>query len=115
DVSVRLGDVWIDDVFLTEGEWVRVGDDLGIRMHWDDEPIPEFPAELRAARWGVVDGGAMQWTTSFAPGASFLLRDGRLVSLVGVEDAQGERPVLSVRVEGESTAELQVHANANDP
>lgn len=117
DVSVALDDGgWVSDVFLAAGSWVRAGSDLALCLEWEVDTAPvasaEFPQRLSAARWGVVDGGAMQWTSSFEPGASFMLRDGRSVTLRGVGAAATDERELSVLVDGPGgVQEVEVSAN----
>jgi hypothetical protein len=118
DVSIQLpGKPWLEHVFLATDEWVRVGEGLGVQFQWvdDDSGMVRGDAadRLDARRWGVVEGPAIHWMSSFAPGTSVALRDGRTVVLEDVRTSpDGTPPVLLARVEGAGDAET-VEAPAN--
>lgn len=103
-VSVRVGDAaWAENLFLADGVWVAVGDRVSLVLRWHDSTDEARAAAAEAfdpvagARWGVDDGGAMQWLTSFEPGTGIELRDGSVVTLLSL-GRQDEMPALEVSV-----------------
>ena len=122
----RPDDPWTGDVFLVTDTWRRVEPSIGIRFRWFEsgpsarEDLEGGLPALESARWGAVDGSAINWFASFEPGTAATLADGTRVTLVQVDEHHrshgGEGPAVAVRVEGGAEPRtVWVPANARDP
>ena len=85
----RPNESWTGDVFLVTDTWRRVEPNIGIWFRWfESEAAAREDLEgglpgLESARWGGVDGPAINWFGSFAPGTGATLADGTRVMLCG--------------------------------
>ena len=122
----RPEESWTEDVFLVTDTWRRVEPNIGIWFRWFEseaaarEDLEGGPPGLESARWGAVDGPAINWFASFAPGTGATFADGTRVTLVQVDEHHrthgGEGPAIAVRVEGGAEPRtVWVPANARDP
>ena len=119
-VSLRHpSESWTTGVFLHAGRWTRVEPGVGLRLSWfesDDaarESLALGLSDTRSARWGVVDGPAVNWFEVFVPGTGAQLRDGTVVTLDRYDEG-GSRIVVRVEKGGE-TRLVEASANARDP
>ncbi len=69
------------------------------RWHAADEQAAQAAAGpapgIESARWGVVDGGAVNWFQSFTPGTGAFLKNGDEVTLVAFDE---EKPAVAVEI-----------------
>ncbi len=93
--------VWVDGgtpsrIRLHSGALVQspFGDAYSIRFLWYETEADAFKSAdspaIDSARWGVVDGGRIQWMNSFLPGTGLEREDGVVVSLLEVKDDGAE-------------------------
>ncbi len=118
-VSVRKGGSWGEDVMLRSNQWLNLEGALTIRFLWceNEEEARRLVARgrpgIETARWGVRDEGRTHWFRSFNPGTGVELADGRIVTLRGLDTADGAIDV-DIRDENDS-ASRRILANADDP
>lgn len=122
-VSIRLRDLWIEHVFLQSKQWLHFEDGLTIRFLWCDNEeearrhIAAGRPGIESARWGVHDEGRTHWFSSFAPGAGVELADGRIVTLLALDEAPGNADAaIEVEIsELTATTRRRIPANTDDP
>lgn len=121
----RPGGPWTEAVFLDAAKWRRVEPGIGIRLFWLDsealarEAVAQGLPDIKSARWGAVDGPAINWFQSFAPGVGATLSDGTTVTLLQIDEdhptSAGNQPAIHVEIEkGNEKQALWVTANAQD-
>jgi len=142
-LSVRHpGLPWTEHIFLAAGTWRRIespadshvtpngGADsgapglVGIYFNWfESENLARKALDagrpgIESARWGVVDGVAVNWFESFAPGTGTRLSDGTSVTLLQLDEEHdsetGARPAIEVEIQ-EDGAPSAVWVAANQP
>ncbi len=125
-VSVTLdGEAWTENVFLAAETWRVLGPGVALRMSWhasESEARDAVASGLdRAApaRWGVVDGDAVNWFESFDPGTGTTTSDGAEVALVRRDDrhesSDGPHPAIEVQIIREGKKEsVWIAANERD-
>jgi len=119
---------WLDNLILTDGAWMRAGTDLALHFVWypsQDSARAAIVSENAApttesARWGVIDGGGVNWRESFALGSGLVLRDNTAVTLAQVdlnhETGAGPVPAILLQIEKDGKRTLQwVLANSGGP
>ncbi|MBI4559522.1 MAG: hypothetical protein HY706_18190 [Candidatus Hydrogenedentes bacterium] len=125
EVSLRIGDgVWQEHVFLKSGEWMRLMPNFAAYFAWvesrgeAESRIVKDGTGLESARWGVVEGEAVNWFDSFAPGTGLELADGSTITLLAFNDAHptsaGPTPAIRVSISRDGDAE-ESWVTANDP
>ncbi len=128
-VSVYDGDqALVEDVFIADGQRVRIDDGPAIALHWhgNAEESHEAAGGARvrdtAPRWGVADGGRVHWFENFEAGTGVTLDDGTVVILerfIPGEAAQpGEANEALLVVQwgaGEEAEHLRIVGPSDDP
>ena len=122
-VSIRLRDLWIENLLLQSKQWLHFKEGLAIRFLWcDDEEearrhIAAGHPGIQSARWGVHDEGRTHWFRSFSPGTGVELADGRIVRLRGLDGAAGDADAaIDVEIsELTGTTGRRIPANSDDP
>ncbi len=122
-VSVRLRDLWIENLLLQSKQWLHFEDGPAIRFLWCDNEeeagrhIAAGRPGIESARWGVHDEGRTHWFSSFAPGAGVELADGRIVTLVGLDEGPSDAvAAIDVEIsELSGTTRRRIPANTDDP
>ncbi len=116
-VSVRLRDLWIENLLVQSKQWLRLEDGPAVRFLWcgNEEEARRHVAAgrpgIESARWGVHDGGRTHWFGSFVPGAGVELSDGTIVTLVALDEA-----AIELDVSGPAGAtRRRIQANTDDP
>lgn len=94
------GKDWAENIVIGPGKWQALDDTVTVRFEWAESPeaaaaVLENAPGLEEARWGIVDGNAVNWFHSFEPGMGLDLRAGGSVMLVEVEPS---RPALLVEI-----------------
>jgi hypothetical protein len=129
NVAVRTpNNEWLENLILGNGSWLRAGSDLAIHLVWhtsEQDARAAIDAEAKApktesARWGVVDGGGVNWQDSLIPGSGLTLRDDTVVFLVQVDlqhdTNKGKNAAILLQIVKKDTRTLQwVMANADEP
>lgn len=90
--------------FIASGTWQVVEPGVALHFQWVENEAAaktQLPG-IESARWGVVDGTAMNWFQSFAPGTGAQLSTGENVTLVGFEEQRampdGPKPAIAVEM-----------------
>ena len=97
----RPGECWTENVFVAADTWRRIEPDTALRFTWcvSEEAARQARAAglpgIEAARWGVVEGGVVDWSASFAPGAGAELKDGGTATLFKLDES-GTEPAIEV-------------------
>jgi hypothetical protein len=125
-VALRHGqEAWSEQLFLTAGIWLRVGEDMGLLLHWveseeaaRDALAAGLPA-IATPRWCVVDRGAANWFVSFVPGTGAGLPGGGSVTLLKYRERKPDegdgRAAILVEIEQDGKTERRwVVANESD-
>lgn len=88
--------------FLASGVWQKTPGGAAVHFVWHEgdaraarAAAAAGPPGIESARWGVIDRGAVNWFTSFTPGAGAFLSDGAEVTLVAFDE---KRPALAVEI-----------------
>ncbi|MBI5095888.1 MAG: hypothetical protein HZB26_26070, partial [Candidatus Hydrogenedentes bacterium] len=91
-VAVRTPEnTWLENLIIEKDSWLYAGADLAIRLVWhDSDQAARAAAESGAPpseppRWGVMDGGAINWLDSMTPGTGLQLNSGAKVTLAQVD------------------------------
>lgn len=106
-VSLRQpGQPWTENVFLPSGLWQRIEPEGALYFEWFDsqeaagEAMATGQPARDSARWGVVEGDALHWFESFAPGTGITLGDGTSVVLLQLEEnPQDSGAAIKVQIE----------------
>ena len=98
-----------EGLILSADAWTPAGDDMVLLLRWFEseqvarEALGSGLKDLRAARWGVVEGDSVHWFESFAPGSGVDLSDGASVTLLRAGarfvESVGRLPALLVCIE----------------
>jgi hypothetical protein len=120
-ISLREGNgAWTENLFLESGKWRRIEPHIGIRFSWfsseaaAQEALRQGLPGIESARWGVVDGRAVNWFESFLPGAGAQLANGTAVALLRLDESDGEPAIEIQFVEGGQVRTERVKANERD-
>jgi len=97
-------------LFLASGIWQATPAGAAVYFAWhagDAEAAraaaaAELPG-LESARWGVVDGGAINWFHAFTPGTGARLSSGEEVTLIAFDE---KRPAVAVEIDRAGTKEV---------
>lgn len=126
-VSIRkTGETWTEGIFLDARTWSQIGENMCIRFEWypseenASDAVTKGFAGLESARWGAVDGTALNWFDSFVPGTGATLRDGTTVTLLALDEQfateAGPCPAIQVEISGNGKAHNQwFPANRSTP
>lgn len=112
-VSVRVGNESARDVYLLDGVWREVGDDLSLILHWHETEDAAREAAARphdpvaGARWGVRDGASVHWFDTFTPGVGGETSDGMTVELVSL-GRRDDQPAIEVAIRGDADEQRKV-------
>ena len=120
----RPGETWTENIFLAANAWPRFEPGVSVRFRWFDseagarEDLAKGLPGIESARWGAVDGSAIQWFGSFAPGTGAALSGGVRVTLLELDETHetvgGSQAAIEVQREKDDQAE-NVWVVANDP
>lgn len=116
----RSGEDWTENLFLAADDWRRVEPSVGLHCSWSDsEALSQrhlaagLPG-IEAARWGVVENAAVDWSKSFLSGSGADLRNGGTATLMKVDES-GEEPFIEVQfIEGGRRSLERIVANRRD-
>ena len=122
-VSIRLRDLWIENLFLQSNQWLHFKGGIAIRFLWcgnEEEARRHIAAGrpgIESARWGVHDEGRTHWFSSFVPGAGVELADGRIVTLRSLDETPGNADAaIEVEIsELTGPTRRRIPANTDDP
>lgn len=104
------GAAWAENIIVAPGKWQALNEDVTIRFDWAKSAeaaramLRNAPG-LDAARWGIVDGNAVNWFHSFEPGMGLDLRGGGSVMLVEVDQA---KPALHLEIRNKKNRRMVV-------
>ncbi len=125
-IALRKGEeAWTEGIFLMADAWRRVEPSIGLRLQWSgSEEAANATVDIglpgiESARWGVVDGNAMNWFESFAPNDGAELANGTTIHLLRVDEQHAgpssPRPAIEVEwTEAGQTRQEWVNANTAD-
>ena len=116
----RPGEQWTENVYLAAGAWRRIEPSVALRLAWcaSEEAARKASSAglpgIEAARWGVVDGPAVDWSASFIPGTGAELKNGGTATLLKLDESASE-PAIDVEfIEGgQKTTERAVANERN--
>jgi hypothetical protein len=109
------GTQWKESINLADDEWREFAPALAVHFKWADSKEAAMQCTktlpgIEAARWGVVDGGAIDWFDSFLPGTGATLKSGASVTLLEVDEA---KPALLVEIK-QNNQTRQAHISPQD-
>lgn len=123
-LSVRRGDAeWTRGIFLREGIWRDIEGETGLLLRWwrnEDEAKARFPERIGpffGARWGALDGGAVNWFAAFTPGTGATLADDTEITLLEVNPNRDGGPAILVSRKPKNAPEERrwYTANSTEP
>jgi hypothetical protein len=97
----RPAERWTENVFVAADTWRRIEPDIALRLTWcvSEEAARQAQAGglpgIETARWGVVEGGVVDWSASFAPGTGAELKNGGTATLLKLDES-GTEPAIEV-------------------
>ena len=95
---------WTEDIVAQAGDWLPLDDDLVFRFQWSHSEaaamraIEEGLPGLESARWGIEEGGAINWFDSFLPGSGLQLADGTAIVLAEVRGKDAPETARDVAI-----------------
>lgn len=123
-LSVRRGaEAWTRGIFLREGLWRDIEGETGLLLRWwrtEDDARARFPERIGpffGARWGALDGGAVNWFAAFTPGTGATLADDTEITLLEVDPEHDGGPAILVSRKPKNALEERrwYTANATEP
>ena len=125
-ISIRRdAETWTDDIVLAKDMWRRIELGIGVRLSWSSseaaarEALAKGLPGIESARWGAVDGAAVNWFESFTPGTGADLSGGGSVTLRQLDEHRDGQPAIEVEIaKPGDTKTIWVpanEANANAP
>jgi hypothetical protein len=111
DGAVAFDETPPEVIAATEQAWRLDGGGRAFRLAFHAyavAAVEALPARLRwaeDARWGVEDGGAIQWFAGLSIGSGAILEDGTDVTLLSYDYIPGEPPAITVSIATESGVE----------
>jgi len=105
----RPSESWTQGLFLPADRWLRIEPQIAVHLSWfDSETAARQAADaglpgIESARWGAVDGPAVNWFQSFLPGTGATLSDGTTVTLMRLDEkhatSETVQPAIQVQIE----------------